>query len=82
MIHMLRQVLGLHEPQFYGPGYRLGYYTTAQTPLPTGTGRTRLVSNLVAELSAPRHFFPLFLFLSLALLGGYTAFFFTTSGIK
>ena len=45
MIHMLRQVLGLHEPQFYGPGYRLGYYTTAQTPLPTGTGRPRLVSN-------------------------------------
>ena len=45
MIHMLRQVLGLHEPQFYGPGYRLGYYTTAQSPLPTGTGRTRLVSN-------------------------------------
>ena len=37
MIHMLRQVLGLHEPQFYGPGYRLGYYTTALTPLPTET---------------------------------------------
>ena len=52
MIHMLRQVLGLHEPHFYGPGYRLGYYTTAQSPLPTGTGRTRLVSNLVAELKA------------------------------
>ena len=45
MIHMIGEVLGLHDPQFYGPGYRLGYYTTAQTPLPTGTGRTRLVSN-------------------------------------
>ena len=45
MIHMIGEVLGLHEPQFYGPGYRPGYYTTAQTPLPTGTGRTRLVSN-------------------------------------
>ena len=45
MIHMIGEVLGLHEPQFYGPGYRPGYYTTALTPLPTGTGRTRLVSN-------------------------------------
>ena len=45
MIHMIGEVLGLHDPQFYGPGYRPGYYTTAQTRLPTGTGRTRLVSN-------------------------------------
>ena len=58
MIHMIGEVLGLHEPQFFGPGYRPGYYTTALTPLHTGTGRTRLVSNLVAELKAPRHFFP------------------------
>ena len=72
MIHMIGEVLGLHEPQFYGPGYRLGYYTTALTPLPTGTGRTRLVSNLVAELKAPRQRIPLFRLLSLALLWGGT----------
>ena len=82
MLLMISHVLGLHEPQFYGPGYRPGYYTTAQTPLHRGTGRTRLVSNLVAELKAPRHFFPLFLFLSLALLGGLTTTLFATSWIK
>ena len=81
MIHMLGQVLGLHEPQFYGPGYRLGYYTTALTPLPTGTGRTRLVSNLVAELKAPRRLLSFFLLSSLALLWGVTTLF-ATSRIK
>ena len=70
MILMIGEVLGGHVPQFYGPGYGPGYYTTAQTPLPTGTGRTRLVSNLVAELKAPRHSFPLFLFLPSPSSGG------------
>ena len=79
---MISHVLRLHDPQFYGPGYRLGYYTTALTPLPTGTGRTRLVSNLVAELKAPRRFLPFFLLSFLTLRGGYITILFATSWIK
>ena len=73
MFHMLVPVLGLHDPQFYSPGYRPGRdSTTALTHLPTGAGRTRLASNLVAELKAPRRLLSFFLLSSLTLLwGGY-----------
>ena len=80
---MLVPVLGLHDPQFYSPGSRPGRdSTTALTHLPTGAGRTRLASNLVAELKAPRRFLSFFFLLSFpALLGGYTILF-ATSRIK
>ena len=82
-------VLGRNEPQFKPPRATARTYTTALnlfTPsslqLNRGTGRTRPVSNLVAELSAPRLFSLFLSFLFLALLGGATTNLFTTSGIK
>ena len=82
-------MLGSNDPQFKPARATARALTTALnlfTPqslqLSRGTGRTRLVSNLVAELSAPR-LLSLFLFLLfLALLGGFTTNLFTTSGIK
>ena len=86
---MISHVLGSNDPQFKPARATARAFTTALnlfTPqslqLYLGTGRTRLVSNLVAELSAPR-LLSLFLFLLfLALLGGFTTNLFTTSGIK
>ena len=86
---MRGHVLGSNDPQFKPARATARALTTALnlfTPqslqLYLGTGRTRLVSNLVAELSAPR-LLSLFLFLLfLALLGGFTTNLFTTSGIK
>ena len=76
-------VLGLHDPQFKPARATARAFTTALNSFtPRGTGRTRLVSNLVAELSAPRLLSPFLLLLFLALLGGYTTTLFTASGIK
>ena len=81
---MIGHELGSNDPQFKPAGASAPTHTTALNSftLRGGTGRTRLVSNLVAELSAPRLLSPFFLLLFLALLGGYTTTLFTTSGIK
>ena len=81
---MIGHVLGSNDPQFKPAGASAPTTTTALNSftLRGGTGRTRLVSNLVAELSAPHLLSPFLLFLFLALLGGCTTTLFTTSGIK
>ena len=83
MITMLRHVLGSNDPQFKPARATAQAYTTALNLFtPRGTGRTRLVSNLVAELSAPRLFSPFFLLLFLALLGGLTTTLYSEPRIK
>ena len=84
-LQMIGHVLGSNDPQFKPAGASAPAHTTAQhlsNLSRGGTGRTRLVSNLVAELSAPRLLSPFFLLLFLALLGGVTTTLFTASGIK
>ena len=81
---MIGHVLGSNDPQFKPAGASAPTTTTALNSftLRGGTGRTRLVSNLVAELKAPRRFLPFFLSSFFALLGGYITILFASSWIK